>query len=246
MYKINRAKDHPAHREGYGDDWIVCFASAHTEFIQKTIDWVVPKCLKNDFEAFINVEPIEDERDKNIWEKYKNWFIEKLSLKSGSIHIGFSKRFFSRDIEYKINNDNIKYNKKDLKIENIKCNENYMEYVYNNFYEKNYTTAYIVNNQLMAMVSVREDGKIINSLPNVPVYDKIEYITLCIKRLVNEFKIFNKKIYINVWSFEKEEQEIMKQMEMECLGYNYHFSFDLPFGRECSNDGNMLKRLYEK
>jgi hypothetical protein len=86
-------------------------------------------------------------------------------------------------------------NKKNGKIENIKCNVYLAEFAYNNFYEKNHTAAYIANNQILAMVSVREDGKIINALPNIPYYDKIEYILLCLKRLVNEFKINNRKLY---------------------------------------------------
>lgn len=244
MYKINTVKDQPAHSEGYKDDKIVCFASAHTEFIQKTIDWIVPKCLKNDFETFIYSELMEDERDKNIWGKYKNWFTEKLLLKTGSIHINDSKRYFSRYLEYEINDDNIKYNKKDCKIKNIKCNDYDIGTIYNNIYERDYTAAYIIDNQIIAMVSANEDGQIEKLLPSMYVDDKTEYIIPCIKKLVNEFKMMKKKIYLNVYSFERPEEKIVKLMEMEWRGINYHFLFDDGF--YSGNDKDMVRKLYEK
>ncbi|GHV93681.1 hypothetical protein AGMMS50293_00010 [Spirochaetia bacterium] len=242
MYTINTVKDKLAHYEGYKDDAIICFASAHTEFVKKTIDWFVPECIKNDFAAFIKDEPQEDKTDKIIWEKYEKWFIKKLCLKDNSINIGTSRRYFTRDIDYAINDDNIKYNKKNDKIENIKSNKFLTEFAYNNFYEKNNTAAYIANNQIMAMISVKEDGAIMNNFANIPVYDKIEYAIPCLKKLANEFKIVNRKIYIDVYDFEADMKELVKQMEMEWLGNNYHFSFDI----ECKNVDTMLKKINGK
>jgi hypothetical protein len=240
MYTINTVKDHPASYQGYKEDGIILFASAHTEFVKKTVDWVVPECVKNDFETFIKGEPLED---KIIWEKYKKWFIEKLCLENYSIHIITSKRYFTKDIEYTINDDNIHYNKKEGKIKNLENKESYTGLAYDRFYEKNNTAAYIANNQIMAMVSVKEDGKIIHTLPNVPVYDKIEYVLPCLKKLVNEFKIGNRKIYIDAYSFEASKLEIVKQMEMEWLGNNDHFLIDFI---ECYNADTVLKKINEK
>jgi len=232
MYKTNEIKTFPA--VDYENDGIY-FANIHIMLGENLIDYIVPEYLLSDFKCFISNLEINDATNKNLLEIYNNWFQEKLSLKNDSVWFVSTKVYYTKDIIYDINNNFLKYNQRD----HINCKENdYLKY-YND--KDNHVIAYLINNEIMAIASASNDGEILEVLPEQYIN---EYGIPCLKKLVNEFRNKNLKLRMEVFPElgQKNNNEIINQMEMEWLATLYSFKIK---SKDSFNDKEILKKIFK-
>jgi ribosomal protein S18 acetylase RimI-like enzyme len=210
MYKIN-VKEKNAITFETGETFA---AVANIDHINKTIDWFVPKYILHDFETFIKTGTVINFMDKNMLEKYTNWFIEKLSLDNELLDIVISINYKTKKKEYKINNDSLRYNQADT-IDD--CIENENTKFYKNKNEK--AIAYIMDKKIIAIAHAENYGLI--SLKTLSEYRNKGYGTQCIKGLINEFEKENKRMYICTQIDNIAMRKVIEKLEVELTHYAY-------------------------
>ena len=183
----------------------------------KTIKWLVPKIIIDDFGDFISSIDIEDPHEPVTKEIIADWFCQKLNICPGGVDVFSSIEYVST--KNKISSGVALFNQKDILPISDK---NKITEIYHNKSMK--VCVCIQDNKIVSIAD--DNGNGVVSIETMSAYKNKGYATECLKRLIFEYNKSGEELSFPTKIDNKSAIKVAEKCKMKKLSTGYWVRVD--------------------